>query len=60
MRFVLAMGHVSLSISKQLELNTPAGQNFMNIDINVHLFIKGCWFNVPRGHSGLDNFDEPD
>ena len=46
--------------SNNLKLNDLAGQNFANIDIDVHLFIEGCWLNVPRGHSGLDNLDEPD
>ena len=44
--------------SNNLKLNDLAGQNFANIDI--HLFIEGCRLNVPRGHSDLDNLDEPD
>ena len=44
--------------SSNLKLNDLAGQNFENIDI--HLFIEDCRLNVPRGHSGLDNSDEPD
>ena len=46
--------------SNNLKLNDLGGQNFANIDIDVHLFIEGCPLNVPRRHSGLDNLDEPD
>ena len=47
--------------SNNLKLNDLAGQNFANIDSDVHLFTEGCGLNVQRGHhSGLDNLDEPD
>ena len=46
--------------SNNFKLNDLAGQNFANIDIDVHLFIEGWGLNVPRGHGGLDSLDEPD